>query len=99
MKDRKIGMLGAGNMAGAMIRGLLASKSLLPEQIRGSDVRVEHLAELERTYGINSHTDNPDLLSCYNLVLRLVKPKVIGLVLVQLDVEIPLDSIDVPVDH
>ena len=39
MENRKIGLLGAGNMAGALIRGLLGSKTLRPEQIRASDPR------------------------------------------------------------
>ena len=42
MENRKIGMLGTGNMASALIRGLLSSKTLRPDQIRGSDVRAEH---------------------------------------------------------
>ena len=70
MKDRRIGMLGAGNMAGAMIRGLLrVENALLPEPIRGSDVRTEHLAELEKTYGIKTHTDNAELLAWANVVV------------------------------
>ena len=39
MENRKIGLLGAGNMASALIRGLLSSKTLGPEQIRASDPR------------------------------------------------------------
>jgi len=84
MKDRKIGMLGTGNMAGAIIRGLLASKTLGPEQIRGSDVRAEHLAELEKTYGIKTHTDNHELLAWANVVVLAVKPQGIDKVLDQL---------------
>ena len=37
MKSQRIGMLGAGNMAGALIRGLLASKSVTADQIVASD--------------------------------------------------------------
>lgn len=38
MENRKIGMLGTGNMASALIRGLLSSKTLRPEQDRKSVV-------------------------------------------------------------
>ena len=41
MENRKIGMLGAGNMASALVRGLLSSKSVGPAQIRCSDVRAD----------------------------------------------------------
>ena len=97
MKDRRIGMLGAGNMAGAMIRGLLASKSLTPDQIRGSDVRTEHLAELEKTYGIKTHADNAELLAWANVVVLAVKPQVIDRVLDQLGGDFSSDTLVISV--
>jgi pyrroline-5-carboxylate reductase len=97
MKNRKIGMLGAGNMAGAMIRGLLASKSLAPEQIRGSDVRAEHLLELEQKYGIKTHTDNAELLAWANVVVLAVKPQVIDRVLDQLGGDFSSDTLVISV--
>ncbi len=97
MKDRKIGMLGSGNMAGAMIRGLLASKSLSPEQIRGSDVRAEHLAELEKTYGIKTHTSNTELLAWANVVVLAVKPQVVDRVLDQLAGDFSSDTLVISV--
>ncbi len=81
MQNRKIGMLGAGNMATALVRGLLSSKSLVPDQIRSSDVRAEPLSELERAYGIKTTTDNRELLAWANVVVLAVKPQVIDRVL------------------
>jgi pyrroline-5-carboxylate reductase len=84
MENRKIGLLGTGNMASALIRGLLSSKTLRPEQIRGSDLRAPHLAQLEQSYGIKTHTDNADLLAWANVVVLAVKPQVIDRVLDQI---------------
>src|SRR3954452_10682591 len=84
MENRKIGLLGAGNMASALIRGLLGSKTLLAEQIRASDLRAEQLAELAKEYGIQTHTDNAELLAWANVVVLAVKPQVIGQVLEQM---------------
>jgi pyrroline-5-carboxylate reductase len=84
MKSRRIGMLGAGNMAGALIRGLLASKSVSPEQIVASDVRADHLKELEAQYGIKTFSDNRKLAEVSNLVVLAVKPQVIDRVLDQM---------------
>lgn len=97
MKDRKIGMLGTGNMAGAIIRGLLASKTITPDQIRGSDVRAEHLAELEKTYGIKTHTDNHELLAWANVVVLAVKPQGIDKVLDQLGGDFSSDTLVISV--
>jgi pyrroline-5-carboxylate reductase len=84
METRKIGMLGAGNMAGALIRGLLASGQVTPDQIRASDVRRERLAELEAEYGIKTHADNHELADWANLIVLAVKPQGIDRVLSQL---------------
>lgn len=84
MKSQRIGMLGAGNMAGALIRGLLASKSVTAEQIVASDVRVDHLKELEAKYGIKTFEDNRELAKVSNLVVLAVKPQVIDRVLDQM---------------
>ncbi|HYP78443.1 MAG TPA: pyrroline-5-carboxylate reductase [Polyangiaceae bacterium] len=83
MENRKIGLLGAGNMASALIRGLLSSKTLGPEQIRASDPRSDQLAELEKNYGIQTHTDNAELLAWANVIVLAVKPQVIGQILEQ----------------
>jgi pyrroline-5-carboxylate reductase len=84
MKSRRIGMLGAGNMAGALIRGLLASKSVTAEQICASDVRADHLKELEAQYGIKTFSDNRQLAAASNLVVLAVKPQVVDRVLDQM---------------
>lgn len=84
MESTRIGMLGAGNMASALIRGLLASKSVKPEQIVASDVRADHLKELEAQYGIKTYTDNKELAACSNVVVLAVKPQVIDRVLEQM---------------
>ncbi len=84
MKSQRIGMLGAGNMAGALIRGLLASKSVTAEQIVASDVRGDHLKELETKYGIKTFVDNRELAAVSNLVVLAVKPQVIDRVLDQM---------------
>ncbi|HEY4160239.1 MAG TPA: pyrroline-5-carboxylate reductase [Polyangiaceae bacterium] len=84
MQDKRIGMLGAGNMAGALIRGLLASKTVSAEQLRASDVRSDHLQELEKCHGIKTHVDNAELVAWANVVVLAVKPQVIDRVLDQL---------------
>lgn len=81
MDTRRIGLLGAGNMAGALIRGLIASKTVKTEQIRASDVRADRLKELEREHGIVTVTSNRELVDWANLVVLAVKPQVVDRVL------------------
>jgi len=93
MENRKIGLLGAGNMAGALIRGLLSSKTLGPEQIRASDLRADQLSQFETSYGITTHGDNSELLAWANVVVLAVKPQVIGQVLEQMSSAISSETL------
>jgi pyrroline-5-carboxylate reductase len=81
VNTRKIGLLGAGNMAGALIRGLLASQSVSVDQIRASDVRQDRLAQLAKAPGIVTTHDNRELAGWANLLVLSVKPQVIDRVL------------------
>jgi pyrroline-5-carboxylate reductase len=84
MDTRKIGMLGAGNMAGALIRGLLASGTVRREQVRASDVRRERLDELVKEHRIQVYPDNLELVEWADLLVLAVKPQVIDRVLAQI---------------
>lgn len=81
MHDKNIGFVGAGNMAAALIRGLLASKTVRPSQIHASDVRAERLAELANLHGIVTTQDNAKLAEACDVVVVAVKPQVIDKVL------------------
>ena len=82
MKDKKIGFVGAGNMAGALIKGLLHSGTVGPAQIQASDVREERLAELVKEHGIGATNDNAKLAAWSDIVVLAVKPQVIDKVMV-----------------
>jgi hypothetical protein len=58
LSARRIGFVGAGNMAGALIRGLLHSKAVAPDQIWASDLKAERLTELSNSFGISTTHDN-----------------------------------------
>ena len=77
MDKQRIGMLGAGNMAGAMVRGLLASGTVKPEQLRVSDVRAERLVELKDQHGIGTASSNREIVDWATLLVLSVKPQVI----------------------
>jgi pyrroline-5-carboxylate reductase len=83
MKTKRIALLGAGNMAGALIRGLLASGTVQTEQVRASDVRGERLTELAAEHHIVTCSDNRELVAWANLIVLAVKPQVIDRVLDQ----------------
>jgi pyrroline-5-carboxylate reductase len=81
MAGRKIGFVGGGNMAGALIRGLLQSKTVTADQIRASDVNEERLAELHEKYGVHTTLDNEELARWADVVVIAVKPQIVDRVL------------------
>lgn len=77
-----LGFIGAGNMAGALIKGLLHSLAK-PERIMASDVAPERLAHLADLHGITTTSDNHALVRACDVIVLAVKPQVIDKVLAQ----------------
>ena len=66
-----IGFIGAGNMASALIEGLL-SANYSPDQLRASDPRA---SELSAMFGIQVVDDNPAVTCWADVVILAVKPQ------------------------
>ncbi|MCK6592557.1 MAG: pyrroline-5-carboxylate reductase, partial [Polyangiaceae bacterium] len=78
---RKIGFVGGGNMASALIRGLLQSSTVTADQIRASDVKDERLEELRQKYGVETTTDNDELVRWADVIVIAVKPQIVDRIL------------------
>ena len=81
MRGRKIGFLGGGNMAAALIRGLLHSETMTADQIRASDVKAERLTELREKYGIQTSLDNDEIARWADVIVIAVKPQIVDRIL------------------
>ncbi len=81
MKERRIGILGAGNMGSAIVRGLLAAKYVTPEALCVSDVIGERLSQLKRDLLIVTTGSNQELVRFADVVVLAVKPQAVTAVL------------------
>jgi pyrroline-5-carboxylate reductase len=97
MKTKKLGFLGAGNMAGALIKGLLHGKVLPADRIVASDVKAERLEQLHAAHGIRTTTDNHALLRDSDVVVLAVKPQAIDKVLSEIGGDVRPDQLVVSV--
>ncbi len=79
--DRKIGFIGAGNMAEALVKGLADSRRVNRQQIRASEPLAERRRFVATTYGIEVVADNRDLLAFADILVLAVKPQVAAEVL------------------
>lgn len=75
MLGKTIAFLGAGNMAGALLRGLLAQGIAEPSEILCTDVREERLAELASKYGVTTLTSNREATERADVVVLATKPQ------------------------
>lgn len=77
---KTIGFIGAGNMAEALIRGLLRGGDFSASQVAASGPREERMLELREKYGIDATTDNKTPAAAEIVVLS-VKPQILDRVL------------------
>ena len=79
-----VGFVGGGNMATALVRGLLGGGLYRPDQIGVSDVDAAKLAALRRRFKIVTTRDNPALVRDAKVVVIAVKPQIIDAVLAEM---------------
>ncbi len=73
--DQKIAFVGSGNMAEAMIAGLIEQGLVTAEQIMAADIRPERGRELYDKYGVMTTTDNGEAVTGAAVVVMAVKPQ------------------------
>jgi pyrroline-5-carboxylate reductase len=83
-----VGFIGTGNMAEALIRGLLHAGVADKEQVIGSDPREERCAEMAGRYGIRVVPDNVEVARQADILVLSVKPQVMARVLEQVGKQI-----------
>lgn len=83
MKDKKIGFIGAGNMASALLKGLLDS-GMAADQLFVSDADVHKAEQLAAGTDIHVLADNASLVERCDVILLCVKPQVMAEVVTQI---------------
>jgi pyrroline-5-carboxylate reductase len=74
--DTTIGFIGAGNMAGALLEGLLA-KGIKPSQLWASDTAEDKLQAFAAR-GVHTTTDNAAVIKACNVIVLAVKPQMMA---------------------
>lgn len=71
----KLGFIGCGNMAAAMMGGILKKGLCAPEDIRAADVSQAALERAQREYGISSASGSRELAGWAEVLVLSVKPQ------------------------
>jgi len=75
--NKKLGFIGGGKMATAILKGVLASKVFDAQNIFISDKNPEALENLKKEYSVNTCLSNLDVVNNADVLLFAVKPFVL----------------------
>ena len=75
MKSKRIAFLGGGNMAEAIVGGLLAGGVSMERNVVVADVAADRRALLESKYGVGTTADNAAAVRGADVVVLAVKPQ------------------------
>ncbi len=82
--DKKLTFLGGGNMAEALIKGVLAANTARFDQITVTDVSEARLVHLRNSLGVKYQKNNREAAAGADIILLCVKPQVMDAVLAEI---------------
>src|SRR5688572_18756807 len=81
MDEQRVGFVGAGNMAVALLSGLIRAGRVKPTQIRVTDVDNEKSREAAQRHGVGVASHNQELAGWATVLILAVKPQSLPAVL------------------
>ena len=81
LEDKKISIIGTGNMGEALVSGLISSGTAKPENIICTDIRGDKLKSVKERYDVVTTEDNIKAVEASEIVIYAVKPQIIASVL------------------
>lgn len=81
LRNKKIGIIGTGNMGEALISGLIGSASSKPRNIICTDVRKATLEGIREKYEVQTTQNNLAVVDQSDIVIYAVKPQIMAAVL------------------
>ena len=81
LEHLRFAFIGGGNMAEALLKGLLSGLAVEPGRITATDIIPERRSYLETTYGITTSADNPQVVQHSDVIILAVKPQIMPEVL------------------
>jgi len=83
LNDKKIAIIGTGNMGEALVGGLIVSQSSKPKNIICSDIRQEKLYQVKSKFKVRTTTNNLKAVAEANIIIYAVKPQIMSATLTE----------------
>ena len=84
LQNAKLGIIGGGNMARAILRGIIQAGLVPADAITVSDLRPDTLAALSADFSVTTTTDNCQLTAASDIIILAVKPQTLPTVLAEI---------------
>jgi pyrroline-5-carboxylate reductase len=97
LNDKKIGMIGTGNMGGALIDGLIGSGAAKAANILCSDTNERQLERIQNKYQVGTTTDNVEVVKKSDIVIYAIKPQIMAGVLKETADHLNMDKLIISV--
>ena len=83
-RNYSLGFIGAGNMASAIMKGVIAGSIVQPNKVYAFDVDMNKLNRLSEELGICAVNDNRQVVLNSDIVILAVKPNIYSKVLLEI---------------
>ena len=83
LNDKKIAIIGTGNMGEALVSGLVGSGSSKPKNIICTDVRRHKLDDIKSKYKVRTTTSNLKAVAEADIIIYAVKPQIMAATLTE----------------
>ena len=97
IENLRFAFLGGGNMAEALIKGLLTGLAVNPRHLVATDVIRERCDYLREAYGICTSDDNPQAVRDSQVIFLTVKPQTVPALLESITPEVNRDKLIVSI--
>ncbi|MCP4199318.1 MAG: pyrroline-5-carboxylate reductase [Proteobacteria bacterium] len=87
-EQNTVTFIGAGNMAEAMIKGILVQELVEPQRILAADPRLDQAEFLAERYGIRTTTDNRAATHEADILILSIKPQVLQKVMNEINLDL-----------
>lgn len=93
LTTRQLGVIGAGNMGEALLRGVVHAGLVGPDRVVASDPASERLTQLHAALGIRTTHDNVELVRASDVIVLAVKPQMMTAVLEEIAGSVRVEQI------
>jgi pyrroline-5-carboxylate reductase len=97
LENKKIAVIGAGNMGTALIRGLVKAKWCSPERVMATHPRDEKTDALAKEFKIKTANDNAKAAEWADVVVLAVKPQILPAVMKEIAGEVGKEKLIVSI--